>query len=46
MKRQRMGRAAAWGVFFTAFSGLATAQTGAVGGGGLYLGPLPSRSSR
>lgn len=32
-KQKWFSRAAAWGVFFTAFSGLASAQTGAVGGG-------------
>lgn len=32
-KQKRFSRAAASGVLFAAFSGLATAQTGAVGGG-------------
>ena len=42
-KQQGYGRAAAFGVFLMAFSGLAAAQTGAVGGEG-GLCPRPSRS--
>lgn len=39
-KQQNKGRAVAWGVLFAAFSGLATAQTGAVGGGGAVSPPV------